>query len=230
VENVATTPGSILGAVDLFGYVRETNYGQIFDVRVEPDPANLAFTSLGIGMHTDNPYRDPVPGLQLLHCLVNESDGANQLCGGFAVGAKIRRGHPEAFDLLTHCPVRFRFVESGSADLESYVPLIELDARGEIVGIRYNSRSGQPFDMDASVLADYYDAYRVLGEAHVDAIKTVAQAITHNDYESVVPPWPASCTSKTSVPNQVSNWSRPSWVPPWQTVPCNRGGDSPTVD
>ncbi len=169
VENVPTAPGSILGVVDLFGYVRETNYGQIFDVRVEPDPANLAFTSLGIGMHTDNPYRDPVPGLQLLHCLVNESDGgANQLCDGFAVAAEIRRNHPEAFDLLTRCPVRFRFVEGGSVDLESYVPLIELDARGEIVGVRYNSRSAQPFDMDASVLADYYDAYRVLGEALYD--------------------------------------------------------------
>ena len=62
VENVPTTPGSIVGVVDLFGYVRETNYGRVFDVKIEPDPANLAFTSRRIGMHTDNPYRDPVPG------------------------------------------------------------------------------------------------------------------------------------------------------------------------
>lgn len=166
VENVPTSPGSILGVVDLFGYVRETNYGQIFDVRVKPDPANLAFTSQRIGMHTDNPYRDPVPGLQLLHCLVNDSDGgANQLCDGFAAADRIRRDRPEAFDLLTRCPVRFRFVDNGSTDLESYVPLIELDARGQIVAIRYNSRSAQPFDMGPDLLADYYDAYRVLGEA-----------------------------------------------------------------
>ena len=166
VENVPTTPGSIVGVVDLFGYVRETNYGRVFDVKIEPDPANLAFTSQRIGMHTDNPYRDPVPGLQLLHCLVNESGGGvNQLCDGFAVADLIRRDHPEAFDLLARFRVRFRFVESGSADLSSYVPLIDLDASGEVVGIRYNSRSAQPFDMDSGLLADYYDAYRILGEA-----------------------------------------------------------------
>ncbi len=166
VENVPTTPGSILGVVDLFGYVRETNYGQIFDVRVEDDPANLAFTNLEIGMHTDNPYRDPVPGLQLLHCLVNNSDGgANRLCDGFAVADLIRSDHPQAFDLLTRCPVRFRFVEQGSADLQSYVPLIELDESGDLVGVRYNSRSVQAFDMGAGLLADYYDAYRLLAES-----------------------------------------------------------------
>lgn len=166
VEDVSMTPGSILDVVDLFGYARETNYGRIFDVRVESDPANLAFTSLQIGMHTDNPYRDPAPGPQLLHCLVNESDGGeNQLCDGFAVADRIRCHDPDAFELLTSHPVRFRFVERGSADLETYVPLIELDARGEISALRYNCRSVQAFDMGTDVLADYYEAYRILGEA-----------------------------------------------------------------
>jgi len=136
------------------------------DVRIEPDPANLAFTGLRIGMHTDNPYRDPVPGLQLLHCLVNESDGGeNQLCDGFAVADRIRRDHPGAFELLTRHPVRFRFVERGAADLEASVPLIELDARGDISAVRYNSRSVQAFDLAPEVLADFYDAYRLFGEA-----------------------------------------------------------------
>ncbi len=166
LENVPTEPESIFTVVDLFGYVRETNYGRLFDVRVEPDPANLAFTSLRIGMHTDNPYRDPVPGLQLLHCLINDSDGGeNQLCDGFAVADRIRRDHPDAFELLTTQRVRFRFLEEGSTDLQSYVPLIDLDAAGNARGLRYNSRSIQAFDMPADVIAGYYDAYRILGEA-----------------------------------------------------------------
>ena len=166
LQNVSTTPGSIFDVVSLFGYVRETNYGRLFDVRVEADPANLAFTKLGIGMHTDNPYRDPVPGLQLLHCLVNESDGgANQLCDGFAVAEQVRRSHPDAFELLATQPVRFRFLEDGFADLQSYVPLIETDSIGNVKSIRYNSRSVQAFDMPSTVIADYYDAYRILGES-----------------------------------------------------------------
>ena len=165
LENLPATPGSILEAVDLFGYVRETNYGRIFEVRDEPEPANLAFTRLEIGMHTDNPYRDPVPGLQILHCLVNESDGGdNRLVDGFAVAERIRSDHPEAFQLLTTHPVWFRYLDGGSADLQAYKPLIQLDSRGQVTCVRYNSRSAQAFDMPADVMAGYYRAYRILGD------------------------------------------------------------------
>ena len=34
-----------------------------------PQASDLAYTSLPLDPHTDNPYRDPVPGVQLLHCL-----------------------------------------------------------------------------------------------------------------------------------------------------------------
>jgi gamma-butyrobetaine dioxygenase len=71
LRGVPEREGQVLAVAETFGYVRETNYGKLFDVRVEPDPNNLAFTSVAITPHTDNPYRDPVPTLQLLHCLVN---------------------------------------------------------------------------------------------------------------------------------------------------------------
>ena len=67
------------------GTCGETNYGALFDVRVEPAPGNLAFTSREILPHTDNPYRDPVPTVQLLHCLRAAGDGGDTgLVDGFA--------------------------------------------------------------------------------------------------------------------------------------------------
>jgi len=39
-----------------FGYVRETNYGPLFEVRTEVNPNNLAFTNLGLGCQLDNPF------------------------------------------------------------------------------------------------------------------------------------------------------------------------------
>jgi gamma-butyrobetaine dioxygenase len=66
LSDVPTDPGSVLAVAASLGYVRETNYGRLFDVRVESSPSNLAFTSLPIPPHTDNPYRDPVPTVQLL--------------------------------------------------------------------------------------------------------------------------------------------------------------------
>ena len=62
-------PEALVKVVDLFGYVRETNYGKYFEVRTEVNPSNLAYTGLGLQAHTDNPYRDPVPTIQVLYCL-----------------------------------------------------------------------------------------------------------------------------------------------------------------
>ncbi len=174
VEKVPTAPGSITKVVDLFGYLRQTNYGDLFEVRDEPDPANLANTRLGIGMHTDNPYRDPVPGLQFLHCLVNESDGGDsQLCDGFAVVERLRVEDPAAFELLSSQAVNFRFLDEGSTDLQASVPLIQLDTNGRVAGIRYNSRSIQAFEMPPDVMAEYYRAYRVFGEMLHDPLARI---------------------------------------------------------
>jgi gamma-butyrobetaine dioxygenase len=77
LSGVPAEPGRVLEAAASFGYVRETNYGRLFDVRVEPAPGNLAFTSRAIRPHTDNPYRDPAPTVQLLHCLRAAGEGGD---------------------------------------------------------------------------------------------------------------------------------------------------------
>ncbi len=165
VHSAPAREGVVLDVVELFGHVRETNYGRLFDVRVEPDPANLANTSAEIGMHTDNPYRDPVPGLQLLHCIVNESDGgASRLCDGFAVAENLRSQEPGCFELLAGQSVHFRYLEAGSADLQHHGPMVDLDVTGNVVGIRYNTRSVSAFDMTADLLPGYYRAYRLFAE------------------------------------------------------------------
>ena len=61
--------------VGRFGFIRETNYGRLFEVRVVADPDNLANTARALEPHTDNPYRDPAPTLQLLHCIRNSGQG-----------------------------------------------------------------------------------------------------------------------------------------------------------
>jgi gamma-butyrobetaine dioxygenase len=146
LRGVPAAPGMVLEVAATFGYVRETNYGRLFDVRVEPDPANLAFTSREIAPHTDNPYRDPVPTLQLLHCLRDaRSDGTTAggdtgLVDGFAAAAALRAAAPESFGVLTGTPVSFGYVDK-ETELTARQPLISLSPRGRIAGIRYNDRS-----------------------------------------------------------------------------------------
>ena len=86
-----STEDGILEAASLVGRVSETNYGRVFDVRSVPQPENLAYSDLGLGLHTDNPYREPVPGFQVLHALIASPDGGESLFGdGFALAEHLR--------------------------------------------------------------------------------------------------------------------------------------------
>ena len=160
VADVPTTDGAILDAVRGIGIVQETNYGRLFDVRSTPRAENLAYTDLGLGLHTDNPYREPVPGFQVLHCLVAASDGGDTLfADGFAIAAELRAAEPAAFALLAATPVGFAY-RSRDAVLEATQPLIRLDDRGEVIAVHYNNRSIAPLPAGSPELAPFYAAYR----------------------------------------------------------------------
>jgi gamma-butyrobetaine dioxygenase len=182
LHGVPTTPGAVCDVVSLFGYVRETNYGRLFDVVSVEAPLNLAFTALALGNHTDNPYRDPVPQLQLLHCLEAAGEGGESVVvDGFAVAERLRREAPGAFELLTKTKVPFRYVEPGSVDLRHVAPLIELDAGSELRAVRYNSRSIGPVDLDADAVPDFYAAHRRFGRMLHDPAMTVGFKLRPGD-------------------------------------------------
>lgn len=157
--------GALMKVAALFGYVRETNYGRIFDVRNEINPANLAYTNLGLQAHTDNPYRDPVPTLQILYCLASSAQGGESVVvDGFRAAARLKAEQPRAFGLLTRYCARYEY-RSGGACLQARRPMIELAPDGELIGIRFNNRSTAAItDVPFDDMADYYAAYRRLGE------------------------------------------------------------------
>ncbi|WP_051450706.1 2-trimethylaminoethylphosphonate dioxygenase [Actinospica robiniae] len=166
LHDVAVRERAVLEVAETFGYVRETNYGSLFDVRVEQNPANLAFSSLPITPHTDNPYRDPVPTIQLLHCLANAAGGGESgLVDGFEAAAALREQNPDAFDLLARTPVTFRYADE-SADLAATNPMIDVDVLGRIKGIRFNNRSMRPLTgrLPVERVAEFYQAYRAFAE------------------------------------------------------------------
>ena len=165
LTNGPTEPESLLKVADLFGYVRETNYGPYFEVRTEVNPTNLAYTGLGLQAHTDNPYRDPVPTLQILYCLENSAEGGDSIVvDGFRAAERLRAENPEGFALLAGYPARFEYKGSDGVCLRSRRPMIELSPDGELIGIRFNNRSSAPFvDVPFDKMEAYYAAYRQLG-------------------------------------------------------------------
>jgi gamma-butyrobetaine dioxygenase len=160
LHDVPGETGMVLEVAGSFGFVRETNYGRLFDVRIEPSPGNLAFTSRAIRPHTDNPYRDPVPTVQLLHCLQTADDGGDTgLVDGFAAAAALRATDRAAFDVLAGYPVPFGYQDK-TADLRASQPLIQLSPRGRIQGVRFNNRSARPLRLPYADVIAFYAAYR----------------------------------------------------------------------
>jgi gamma-butyrobetaine dioxygenase len=157
---VPSTETGILDAMALIGRVCETNYGLVFDVRSVAEPENLAYSDLGLGLHTDNPYREPVPGFQALHALMVSPDGGDSLfADGFALGHHLRDIDPHAFDTLTQTPVPFLY-RSKDAELYAERPLIQLSCRGDVNAVHYNNRSIAPLRPSGRDAWDFYAAYR----------------------------------------------------------------------
>ncbi|MEM7563293.1 MAG: gamma-butyrobetaine dioxygenase [Pseudomonadota bacterium] len=164
LEQVPCKPGQVLDVINQFGFVRETNYGPMFEVMTQVDPNNLAFTNLGLGCHLDNPYRDPVPGLQLLHCLESSTSGGESILqDGFQAAETLRRESTQHFATLTQQWINFRFKDK-ETDLRSRVPFIEVNNADEVIKVRFNNRSIDTIKLPPKQIKPFYDAYRHYAE------------------------------------------------------------------
>jgi len=158
-----------LEAAEAMGIVLETNYGRLFDVRFVQQAENLADSDRGLGLHTDNPYRDPVPGFEVLHFLTAAPEGGDSLfADGFAIAESLRQTAPALFDRLARTPVAFAY-RSKNAELYSEKPFIQLSPRGEVSSVHYNNRSIAPLRLGSAEILPFYRAYRHFAELLRDA-------------------------------------------------------------
>lgn len=140
VHGTPTQKDSILGIARRFGFVRDTNFGAFFEVYSRPDSNDLAYRPIALGPHTDNPYRVPVPGIQLLQCLQNETSGGfSSLVDSLAVAEQLKSEDPEGFAMLARVPLRFEFRDPETC-LVAVKPMIELDGSGAMIGMHYSPK------------------------------------------------------------------------------------------
>jgi gamma-butyrobetaine dioxygenase len=153
--------GTVVKIAKLFGYIRETNYGKWFDVKSKLNAVNLAYTNLGLQAHTDNPYRNPVPTMQILHCLKSSTRGGDsKVIDGFKAALRLKKENKNYFNLLSKYCSRFEFKKK-NVHLKSRFPMIELSPDNELRAVHFNNRSIAPItDVPYNDMADYYKAYR----------------------------------------------------------------------
>jgi gamma-butyrobetaine dioxygenase len=151
--------GTVAEVAELFGHIRETNYGRVFDVNVRVDATNLADTSLPLSLHTDNPYRTPAPTLQLLHCLESSAEGGETvLVDGFRA---VEQLEPRHLKTLAKTSVRYAYTDETAA-LEADVPVLELDSEGFPTALHVNNRSKRTPVGPHTTVASWYEAYFAL--------------------------------------------------------------------
>ena len=140
IENTKAEENEVINFAEKIGPVRTTNWGKLFNVVSKPNPNDLAYTALELKSHSDNPYRKPVPGIQLLHCIANESTGGDSsLVDGFSVSEYLKEYHIDFYEILTQTNVNFKFTDV-DVILENKSKLIELDSDGNFKQISFSGR------------------------------------------------------------------------------------------
>ncbi|HCT05803.1 MAG TPA: gamma-butyrobetaine dioxygenase, partial [Pseudomonas sp.] len=160
IRGVPTEPGSLAFIAKRISFIRESNFGVLFNVQSKADADSNAYTAFNLPLHSDLPTRELQPGLQFLHCLVNDADGGESIfVDGFAIAQALRNEDPEAFRALCEIPVEFRNKDRHS-DYRRLAPIIALDALGEVAEIRMANFLRGPFEASVEQMPLLYRAYR----------------------------------------------------------------------
>ncbi|XP_063842354.1 gamma-butyrobetaine dioxygenase-like isoform X1 [Scylla paramamosain] len=143
VSDVPAEVDQLLLLTNHIGHMKITHYGTTFDVVDRHDPNNLAYTGGSLDLHSDMPYLQNKPGIQLLHCIKQFSGegGDSQLADGFAAALKLSTINPKYYETLSQTMVDFVDVgiEGGKKFHASWrAPVIELDGEGTIKNINWN--------------------------------------------------------------------------------------------
>jgi len=160
VRNTPTVPGTVIGLAERIAFIRNSNFGLLWDVQSKPQADSLAYTAVPLTPHTDLVSRTVQPGVQFLHCLVFEATGGDStLVDGFACADELRRSDPAAFDVLTTTPIPYRY-HSDDCDIAARGPMIRLDPEGELDEIRYSNALMAPLAVDPDRMTELYRSVR----------------------------------------------------------------------
>ncbi|WP_288903564.1 TauD/TfdA family dioxygenase [uncultured Sneathiella sp.] len=165
VKGMQNTDHALQSLCELLGIVRPSYSGLAFDVCQKVDPVNLAYTNKALELHTDEAAEEFPPGVQFLHCRVNEVAGGNSLfVDAMAVANELRDAYPEYFRILTEYKVPFRYT-THSHDIRAKQRLIEIDHNnGEVSGINFSQHLADIFDFPQHEMDVFYPAYRKFGQ------------------------------------------------------------------
>ena len=160
VEHLPPEPDIVPEIPRLIGCLRNSNFGEVWEVASRPDANSNAFTSVALPAHNDLCTREYVPGLQFLFCLHNSCVGGDSIfVDGYAVAAQLRSGSPGDFEVLTTVAVPFG-TRNRDSDHRFHAPVLELDAAGDLASLRYTWWLRNPMSGDTATIREFYAAFK----------------------------------------------------------------------
>ncbi|UTW11868.1 TauD/TfdA family dioxygenase [Marinobacterium rhizophilum] len=165
VQGMPDSDEALQSLCELFGVVRPSFSGYAFDVFSKASPENLAYTSKALELHTDLPPEELAPGIQFLHCRINDAQGGDSLfVDATAVANVLKEQYPAYFKLLTEYEVPFRYT-TNHQDVRARQRIIELDpGNGEVSGINFSQHLADVFDFPQREMDLFYPAFRKFGQ------------------------------------------------------------------
>lgn len=165
VSGVDPTESGLLATAGLIGTVLPSNYGMTWTIEATVTPTSNVNSEVGLQVHTDLPYRQTPPGLQLILAGVTDvAGGASTFVDGYAVADEIRRTDRDAWQLLTTVAFTYPYERTG-VHLHGAAPLITLRPDGEYEFIRRApDLVGMPI-VGVDQTAELYEALRLWSRA-----------------------------------------------------------------
>ncbi|KFY84089.1 hypothetical protein V500_09586 [Pseudogymnoascus sp. VKM F-4518 (FW-2643)] len=96
------------------GRLRDTFYGETWDVKSVPQAKNVAYTHQFLGFHMDLLYMADPPGFQLLHCIKNSCEGGESMfTDAFYAVNQLESSQPTETKVLSEFPVNYHYKNAG---------------------------------------------------------------------------------------------------------------------
>jgi gamma-butyrobetaine dioxygenase len=164
LRDVPAEPGTVLTVAESLGFVRQTAVGPVVDVQIGALPPVQAFTARPLTPRTHQVFRDPLPTVELVHCLDDAAEGGESiLVDGFHAAATLRDKDRAAFTMLASSEVTFAY-SGAMGEYRATRPVIGVDPRGRIREIRLDLSYMQPLRMSPAEIVGFYAAYRAFAE------------------------------------------------------------------
>ncbi|EEQ83930.2 trimethyllysine dioxygenase [Blastomyces dermatitidis ER-3] len=102
VKESPATPEATEQLLKRIAFIRPTHYGGFWDFTSDLSLKDMAYTTEGLGGHTDTTYFTDPAGLQMFHMLshTNGSGGESLLVDGFEAAKTLYKEDPEAYGVL----------------------------------------------------------------------------------------------------------------------------------